>query len=370
MEAPFIPPRSSSIRQPVDQYKHTQQVDRHSVTSSSPPLPQANNCQQPPSDISTRRADARRSTRDPQHQRDFLVYIQREIGAGNLPRNLHQYSPGARGHLLKEAYRVYLTRQSNATPTTPGSPVHTLKRKASDTELEGSARGPPPRYTPGASAAEAIDLTSPPRYSSMSTTQQRQSHRHSSPTQCRPSATSSPVVLPPWQPDADALQCPCCFTEFGWVTRKHHCRKCGRVVCSSCSTHRIAIPSKYQVHPPETNTTAAFPSFFNVSPEQSRHPGRQDHLSDVTEKTRVCDPWYVHACTIYQDIKLSEEHSAEAELGPYRSRLTVSPVSLIPTRIHMCRLLRLHLERQHSMRNHLTYHAGFKTLPLATHRQR
>lgn len=292
MEAPSIPPRTSSIRQNVAQPTYIQRNDRLSASSSPSPGSPPTNISHPTSDLTLQRPEARQALRDPRQQKDFLVYIQREIAAGSLPRNLQQYSPGARGHILKEAYRVFRTRQASKSSTTSSeSPQHTLKRKASDTELEGSARGPPPRYTPGASAADAIDLTSPPRYSNMSTAQQRQTHRQSSHTRRRPSATSSPVVLPPWQPDADVLQCPCCFTEFGWVTRKHHCRKCGKVVCGSCSTHRIAIPSKYQVHPPEPIPGTTFPSFFNVSPEQGRHTGRQDSQNDATEKVRVCNPW-------------------------------------------------------------------------------
>ncbi|KAL8971345.1 MAG: hypothetical protein Q9183_001095, partial [Haloplaca sp. 2 TL-2023] len=35
------------------------------------------------------------------------------------------------------------------------------------------------------------------------------------------------------------------------IPRKHHCRKCGRVVCASCSPHRITIPRQFIVQPPQ-----------------------------------------------------------------------------------------------------------------------
>ncbi|KAK5165817.1 uncharacterized protein LTR77_008740 [Saxophila tyrrhenica] len=57
-------------------------------------------------------------------------------------------------------------------------------------------------------------------------------------------------VLPKWQPDADVSKCPVCQTEFHFFYRKHHCRKCGRVVCNACSPHRITIPKQYIVQPP------------------------------------------------------------------------------------------------------------------------
>lgn len=38
----------------------------------------------------------------------------------------------------------------------------------------------------------------------------------------------------------------CCKrSAFSLVTRRHHCRRCGRVVCHSCSSKRILIPKLY-----------------------------------------------------------------------------------------------------------------------------
>ncbi|KAK8055105.1 hypothetical protein PG993_000332 [Apiospora rasikravindrae] len=60
----------------------------------------------------------------------------------------------------------------------------------------------------------------------------------------------SEFTLPRWQPDAEVTLCPICRTQFSIFVRKHHCRKCGRVVCASCSPHRITIPYQYIVRPP------------------------------------------------------------------------------------------------------------------------
>ncbi|PHH90808.1 hypothetical protein CDD83_2607 [Cordyceps sp. RAO-2017] len=61
---------------------------------------------------------------------------------------------------------------------------------------------------------------------------------------------SPEFALPRWQPDAEVTYCPICHTQFSIFVRKHHCRKCGRVVCNSCSPHRIIIPHQYIVRPP------------------------------------------------------------------------------------------------------------------------
>ncbi|KAI0596601.1 FYVE zinc finger-domain-containing protein [Biscogniauxia sp. FL1348] len=57
-------------------------------------------------------------------------------------------------------------------------------------------------------------------------------------------------VVPRWQPDAEVTYCPICRTQFSIFVRKHHCRKCGRVVCNSCSPHRIILPHQFIVRQP------------------------------------------------------------------------------------------------------------------------
>jgi len=44
-----------------------------------------------------------------------------------------------------------------------------------------------------------------------------------------------------WQPDSEATICPCCKLEFKATLRKHHCRKCGRVICAGCSSTKAKV---------------------------------------------------------------------------------------------------------------------------------
>eukprot|EP00992_Anisonema_acinus_P015751 TRINITY_DN9875_c0_g1_i1.p1 TRINITY_DN9875_c0_g1~~TRINITY_DN9875_c0_g1_i1.p1 ORF type:complete len:472 (-),score=36.18 TRINITY_DN9875_c0_g1_i1:21-1436(-) len=44
-----------------------------------------------------------------------------------------------------------------------------------------------------------------------------------------------------WQASEGVSHCPLCSATFGLLHRKHHCRKCGQVVCDTCSLHRKRV---------------------------------------------------------------------------------------------------------------------------------
>ena len=46
-----------------------------------------------------------------------------------------------------------------------------------------------------------------------------------------------------WIPDAKTDACMRCGKAFGWRRRRHHCRLCGRCVCSGCSGSVCAFHS-------------------------------------------------------------------------------------------------------------------------------
>ncbi|KAK7137664.1 hypothetical protein R3I94_013345 [Phoxinus phoxinus] len=46
-----------------------------------------------------------------------------------------------------------------------------------------------------------------------------------------------------WLKDDEATQCKQCQKEFSLARRKHHCRNCGDIYCSNCSSNELALPS-------------------------------------------------------------------------------------------------------------------------------
>jgi hypothetical protein len=45
-----------------------------------------------------------------------------------------------------------------------------------------------------------------------------------------------------WRPDQEAFTCAGCDIQFTCLRRRHHCRRCGEVVCQACSSHRLDLP--------------------------------------------------------------------------------------------------------------------------------
>jgi hypothetical protein len=48
-------------------------------------------------------------------------------------------------------------------------------------------------------------------------------------------------LVPTWQSDDTASECPDCQRRFTFFVRKHHCRRCGQIRCDRCSSHRVHL---------------------------------------------------------------------------------------------------------------------------------
>lgn len=47
--------------------------------------------------------------------------------------------------------------------------------------------------------------------------------------------------VPRWVNDDESISCFLCDQLFTFFNRRHHCRRCGLLVCNACSTHRLPI---------------------------------------------------------------------------------------------------------------------------------
>lgn len=67
-------------------------------------------------------------------------------------------------------------------------------------------------------------------------------------------------------------------------------RKCGRVVCSSCSPHRITIPYQFIVQPPADPAAPGIPSPHRHAPTQSSLSTSDVASLGGGERVRLCNP--------------------------------------------------------------------------------
>ncbi|KAG2212681.1 hypothetical protein INT47_000658 [Mucor saturninus] len=72
--------------------------------------------------------------------------------------------------------------------------------------------------------------------------------------------TTSPVGLLPrsqrvWEMDRQAPECRRCHRRFNFLVRRHHCRRCGQIVCDKCSSNRIRLPVEELIEDPMVSTS-------------------------------------------------------------------------------------------------------------------
>ncbi len=64
---------------------------------------------------------------------------------------------------------------------------------------------------------------------------------------------------PSWVPDDSRTTCIECRAAFGIFTRRHHCRFCGHLVCSSCSSMSVIAKKLTGYNHPLRCCTYCFP---------------------------------------------------------------------------------------------------------------
>ncbi|NWX81812.1 LST2 protein, partial [Nothoprocta pentlandii] len=75
---------------------------------------------------------------------------------------------------------------------------------------------------------------------------------------------------PDWVPDEVCSYCTACKAPFTVIRRKHHCRSCGKIFCSRCSSHSAPLPRYGQMKPVRVCTHCYM---FHVTPFYSDKAG-------------------------------------------------------------------------------------------------
>ncbi|XP_048739942.2 FYVE, RhoGEF and PH domain-containing protein 6-like isoform X3 [Ostrea edulis] len=82
---------------------------------------------------------------------------------------------------------------------------------------------------------------------------------------------------PIWIPDTRVTMCMICTSEFSVTWRRHHCRACGRVVCSSCSDNRA--PLEYLRNKSVRVCNECFQKLKEAVEEKEKHHGIDDKFT-------------------------------------------------------------------------------------------
>jgi len=59
--------------------------------------------------------------------------------------------------------------------------------------------------------------------------------------ECKKYLVQQQETAPVWVPDGSSMHCMRCKKEFSTFIRRHHCRKCGSVICGDCSKNKAII---------------------------------------------------------------------------------------------------------------------------------
>jgi len=63
-----------------------------------------------------------------------------------------------------------------------------------------------------------------------------------------PQDVSGPPTTAHWKPDVSAPECAVCRQTFTWFFRRHHCRRCGDIVCDNHFTKTVPLDQNARLH--------------------------------------------------------------------------------------------------------------------------
>ncbi|KAI8342524.1 hypothetical protein BC941DRAFT_368298 [Chlamydoabsidia padenii] len=118
-----------------------------------------------------------------------------------------------------------------------------------------------------------------------------------------------------WEKNENALDCRCCGRWFNIISRRHHCRQCGLIVCDRCSTNRVMLPYSGIIHHPQL-------------------PFDQVYKSSL-QPQRICDPCFEH---------LARPHTTPSSITPGSSRDFVQRTNSMDSVMMYCPVCGKHLD--------------------------
>lgn len=83
-----------------------------------------------------------------------------------------------------------------------------------------------------------------------------------------------------WKPDLTSTECAICHQTFTWYFRRHHCRRCGSVVCDSHVSKRVPLDQNARYHPQGTESKACDPCWQEWTVVKKLRHSRTSSIAD------------------------------------------------------------------------------------------
>lgn len=133
-----------------------------------------------------------------------------------------------------------------------------------------------------------------------------------------------------WQPDTDLVACPLCNNRFTLFVRKHHCRKCGSLVCNDCSQGRMIITrNNANARKRNESGTKAVRVCDSCEPNKSlRMLMEKERAAEQLARIRKLSSWEPVDKTRVTPTASEEEDSDEKSPNPAAGRSAREPLPL------------------------------------------
>lgn len=121
-----------------------------------------------------------------------------------------------------------------------------------------------------------------------------------------------------WDSNNASRGCFICNKEWSLFNRRHHCRKCGKLVCESCSTHRLKLDNFHNLSPSLSSSSSASGSGTVAIHGKGKEKDREKDKDKDTPQ-RVCD-------TCFKVLQKKEQFAKEVHQKEQRKMdlLTIS----------------------------------------------
>ncbi|KAM8915638.1 zinc finger FYVE domain-containing protein 26 isoform 3-T6 [Spinachia spinachia] len=157
----------------------------------------------------------------------------------------------------------------------------------------------------------ATSAGSTPTHTSMLNITDRENDWNSTGKKRRSSAKFQPPDQPPtrkdWVPDTKQDTCMICRRErFTMFNRRHHCRRCGRLVCQSCSEHKMSFEG-FPGDEEGVRVCNQCYAYFHPDSDDEQEPSEETGSTVVTEE--ALDGMLHLPEVVQRQIRLSPNHT-------------------------------------------------------------